>query len=296
LPCCDVIDAAAGQRRDGVRVQSRADRAVFFACDAVGCQKKANNPAGRYVLKHQPACRSARSLHTAPSRSRRRTGLAARPAAPRQCCPSRTRALFVRLTRCPCSPGGTVRHACLVVPWIVDHNMRPRTALVGLAPPRPSPAPGDSCPSRRTRSPGLPQRNPGNSRRRPGGPPSQRARHDYRKHRPFRAVFRAHRAHPAAYDRPVRSGAGMGRGEGTVDVAGAAVRLAQGARLRSVLDVNDPGDWLALDAGVRHVAWYHSPIRGTSMNPGSRWRSATATGTSARWRCAGRPGVPACCR
>jgi hypothetical protein len=52
----------------------------------------------------------------------------------------------------------------------------------------------------------------------------------------------------------------MGRGAGTVDVAGAAVRLAQGARLRSVLDVNDPGDWLALDAGVRHVAWYHSQL------------------------------------
>ncbi|MFI7392463.1 hypothetical protein [Streptomyces tendae] len=38
--------------------------------------------------------------------------------------------------------------------------------------------------------------------------------------------------------------------------AAAAVRLAGGAPLRSVLDVADPGDWLALDAGVREVAWY----------------------------------------
>ncbi|WP_434096605.1 hypothetical protein [Streptomyces nitrosporeus] len=39
---------------------------------------------------------------------------------------------------------------------------------------------------------------------------------------------------------------------------GAAVRLAGGAPLRGTLDVTDPGDWLALDAGVRQVAWYDS--------------------------------------
>ncbi|WP_330237561.1 hypothetical protein [Streptomyces sp. NBC_00525] len=36
----------------------------------------------------------------------------------------------------------------------------------------------------------------------------------------------------------------------------AAQRLADGAPLRSALDVADPADWLALDAGVREVAWY----------------------------------------
>ncbi|MGW1412283.1 hypothetical protein [Streptomyces sp. NPDC002403] len=36
---------------------------------------------------------------------------------------------------------------------------------------------------------------------------------------------------------------------------GAATRLAGGAPLQSTLDVADPGDWLALDAGVREVAW-----------------------------------------
>ncbi|MFE4720614.1 hypothetical protein ACFRLW_30190 [Streptomyces sp. NPDC056728] len=43
-------------------------------------------------------------------------------------------------------------------------------------------------------------------------------------------------------------------GDGTV----AAVQLATGAPLRSTLDVADPDDWLALDAGVREVAWYRS--------------------------------------
>ncbi|WP_030744047.1 hypothetical protein [Streptomyces sp. NRRL S-31] len=40
------------------------------------------------------------------------------------------------------------------------------------------------------------------------------------------------------------------------DGSAAATRLAGGAPLRSTLDVADPGDWLALDAGVREVAWY----------------------------------------
>ncbi len=38
--------------------------------------------------------------------------------------------------------------------------------------------------------------------------------------------------------------------------AGAATRLAGGAPLHSTLDVADPGDWLALDAGVREMAWH----------------------------------------
>ncbi|MGW1658538.1 hypothetical protein [Streptomyces atratus] len=38
------------------------------------------------------------------------------------------------------------------------------------------------------------------------------------------------------------------------DGAAAATRLAGGAPLQSTLDVADPGDWLALDAGVREVA------------------------------------------
>ncbi|MFI1293697.1 hypothetical protein ACH4VM_35580 [Streptomyces sp. NPDC020792] len=40
------------------------------------------------------------------------------------------------------------------------------------------------------------------------------------------------------------------------DGAAAAARLAGGAPLQSTLDVADPGDWLALDAGVREVAWH----------------------------------------
>ncbi|WP_259370469.1 hypothetical protein [Streptomyces sp. SCUT-3] len=36
----------------------------------------------------------------------------------------------------------------------------------------------------------------------------------------------------------------------------AAARLAEGAPLRDALVVADPGDWLALDAGAREVAWY----------------------------------------
>lgn len=36
----------------------------------------------------------------------------------------------------------------------------------------------------------------------------------------------------------------------------AATRLAGGAPLETTLDVSDPGDWLALDAAVREVAWY----------------------------------------
>ncbi|MEU6577885.1 hypothetical protein [Streptomyces sp. NPDC046805] len=40
------------------------------------------------------------------------------------------------------------------------------------------------------------------------------------------------------------------------DGTAAAMRLAGGAPLRSTLDVADPSDWLALDAGAREVAWY----------------------------------------
>ncbi|WP_406145185.1 hypothetical protein [Streptomyces sp. NBC_01012] len=46
--------------------------------------------------------------------------------------------------------------------------------------------------------------------------------------------------------------------EGGVDGTVAAVRLAEGAPLGSALDAGEPGDWLALDAGVREVAWYRS--------------------------------------
>ncbi|MER6473143.1 hypothetical protein [Streptomyces collinus] len=46
----------------------------------------------------------------------------------------------------------------------------------------------------------------------------------------------------------------LGDGEAA---AAAAIRLAGDAPLRSTLDVADPDDWLALDAGVRRVAWYH---------------------------------------
>ncbi len=42
----------------------------------------------------------------------------------------------------------------------------------------------------------------------------------------------------------------------TGDRTVAAARLAEGAPLHSVLDVADPGDWLALDAEVREVAWH----------------------------------------
>ncbi|MEV6381874.1 hypothetical protein AB0M31_20960 [Streptomyces sp. NPDC051773] len=40
------------------------------------------------------------------------------------------------------------------------------------------------------------------------------------------------------------------------DGTAVATRLAGGAPLHRTLDVADPGDWLALDAGVREVAWY----------------------------------------
>lgn len=40
--------------------------------------------------------------------------------------------------------------------------------------------------------------------------------------------------------------------------AAAAVRLAGGARLGSVLAVADPDAWLALDAGVRESTWHRS--------------------------------------
>ncbi|MFE7892793.1 hypothetical protein [Streptomyces sp. NPDC057412] len=44
--------------------------------------------------------------------------------------------------------------------------------------------------------------------------------------------------------------------EDTEAGAAAATRLAEGAALRSTMDVTDPDDWLALDAGAREVAWY----------------------------------------
>ncbi|MEV5802891.1 hypothetical protein [Streptomyces collinus] len=44
------------------------------------------------------------------------------------------------------------------------------------------------------------------------------------------------------------------------DGAAAAIRLAGDAPLRSTLDVADPDDWMALDAGVREVAWYREPF------------------------------------
>ncbi|MGW0971194.1 hypothetical protein [Streptomyces sp. NPDC002516] len=40
------------------------------------------------------------------------------------------------------------------------------------------------------------------------------------------------------------------------DRTAAAMRLERGAPLPSTLDIADPDDWLALDAGVREVAWY----------------------------------------
>ncbi|MCF0085415.1 MULTISPECIES: hypothetical protein [unclassified Streptomyces] len=46
--------------------------------------------------------------------------------------------------------------------------------------------------------------------------------------------------------------------EGVEGGAAAAARLAGGAPLRETLDVTDPGDWLALDAGVREAVWERS--------------------------------------
>lgn len=45
-------------------------------------------------------------------------------------------------------------------------------------------------------------------------------------------------------------------GDGTA----AATRLAGGAPLHGTLDVADPADWLALDAGVREVAWCRTQV------------------------------------
>ncbi|MGW5863397.1 hypothetical protein ACWFRJ_14640 [Streptomyces sp. NPDC055239] len=45
------------------------------------------------------------------------------------------------------------------------------------------------------------------------------------------------------------------------DGAAAAVRLAQGASLGSVLAVTDTDGWLSLDAGVRELSWYRSVAR-----------------------------------
>ena len=67
------------------------------------------------------------------------------------------------------------------------------------------------------------------------------------------------------YSRPTRTprptitcttAGGAGMLEDIEDGAAAATRLAGGAPLPSTFDVADPGDWLALDAGVREVAWY----------------------------------------
>ncbi|OIJ65352.1 hypothetical protein [Streptomyces mangrovisoli] len=44
------------------------------------------------------------------------------------------------------------------------------------------------------------------------------------------------------------------------DGTAAARRLAEGAALRRTLDVDDPGDWLALDAGVRETHWSLPPL------------------------------------
>ncbi|MFG2457484.1 hypothetical protein ACGFWE_10465 [Streptomyces sp. NPDC048523] len=41
----------------------------------------------------------------------------------------------------------------------------------------------------------------------------------------------------------------------TADSAAVAVRLAEGASLREMLDTTDPAAWLALDAAVRQTAW-----------------------------------------
>ncbi|MFB8029731.1 MULTISPECIES: hypothetical protein [unclassified Streptomyces] len=43
--------------------------------------------------------------------------------------------------------------------------------------------------------------------------------------------------------------------ENIEDGAAAAIRLAGGTPLHSTLDIADPGHWLALDEGVREVAW-----------------------------------------
>jgi hypothetical protein len=93
------------------------------------------------------------------------------------------------------------------------------------------------------------------------------------------------------------------------DKAAAVMRLVGGAPLRSTLDAADPGDWLALDGGVREVAWHwpgfcrsgNDPSRCpptwvSSMSPGSPSPCATATGGSARRRCAMWPDTPVCCR
>jgi hypothetical protein len=45
---------------------------------------------------------------------------------------------------------------------------------------------------------------------------------------------------------------------GIEEGAAAVMRLAGGAPLRSTIDAADPGDWIALDAAVREVAWYRS--------------------------------------
>ncbi|MEV0599982.1 hypothetical protein AB0I82_11895 [Streptomyces sp. NPDC050315] len=50
--------------------------------------------------------------------------------------------------------------------------------------------------------------------------------------------------------------------------SGAAVRLAAGAPLRDVLDVADADDWLALDSGVRTVAWWRAELQYTAPLPG----------------------------
>ncbi|MCX5395953.1 hypothetical protein [Streptomyces sp. NBC_00102] len=47
----------------------------------------------------------------------------------------------------------------------------------------------------------------------------------------------------------------------------AAVRLARGAPLRSTVDATDPAAWLTLDAGVREVFGYRSPVAHTGPPP-----------------------------
>ncbi|MGW1465185.1 HEAT repeat domain-containing protein [Streptomyces sp. NPDC002308] len=65
-------------------------------------------------------------------------------------------------------------------------------------------------------------------------------------------------------------------GEGAGDGTAAAVRPARGAPLPSALDVTDAAAWIALDAGVREMAGYRSPVAHAELRGTAGYRSLVA--------------------
>ncbi|MGW2838783.1 hypothetical protein ACWCWD_13400 [Streptomyces sp. NPDC001493] len=67
-------------------------------------------------------------------------------------------------------------------------------------------------------------------------------------------------------------------GEGAGDGTAAAVRPARGAPLPGAFDVTDAAAWIALDAGVREMADYRSPVAHAELRETAGYRSLVAHG------------------